>query len=100
MLFQRLLEYVGVAPERVQVRWISGSEGQKFAAAVGELAPGWGCEVGLAVDALRAGFRVVEVPVAMSHRATGRRPGGFLHRLRQGLDIGRALLPRLVQRPP
>jgi len=38
MLFQRLLEYVGVAPERVQVRWISGSEGQKFAAAVGELA--------------------------------------------------------------
>ena len=29
-VFKRLLEYVGIEPERFQVRWISGSEGQKF----------------------------------------------------------------------
>ncbi|MGF7185114.1 coenzyme F420-reducing hydrogenase delta subunit [Desulfitispora alkaliphila] len=26
-----MLEYVGVDPKRFQARWISGSEGQKFA---------------------------------------------------------------------
>lgn len=31
LVFKRLLEYVGIEPERFQVRWISGSEGQKFA---------------------------------------------------------------------
>ncbi|SJZ67074.1 Methyl-viologen-reducing hydrogenase, delta subunit [Selenihalanaerobacter shriftii] len=28
---KRLLEYVGFNPERLYVKWISGSEGQKFA---------------------------------------------------------------------
>jgi F420-non-reducing hydrogenase iron-sulfur subunit len=31
LLLQKLLEYVGVEPERFQVRWVSASEGAKFA---------------------------------------------------------------------
>ena len=61
-----------------------------------DLAPRFGLEVGLTVDALRAGARVVELPVAMDHRHTGRSPAGFLHRARQGADAARALWPRLT----
>jgi len=32
-----LLEYMGIDPRRFQVRWISGSEGQKFAETVRQL---------------------------------------------------------------
>lgn len=31
LVFKRLLENVGIDPDRFQIRWISGSEGQKFA---------------------------------------------------------------------
>ena len=37
LLAKRLIEYLGVEPERLQVRWISGSEGQKFADTVREM---------------------------------------------------------------
>ena len=60
------------------------------------LAPRFGLEVGLTVDAVRAGARVVEVPVVMDHRHTGRSWSGFVHRGRQGADITRALWPRLT----
>jgi hypothetical protein len=60
------------------------------------LAPRFGLEVGLTVDAVRAGARVVEVPVDMEHRHTGRGPAGFAHRGRQGADAARALWPRLT----
>ena len=50
----------------------------------------------MTLDALRFGFAVVEVPVAMRHRATGRDVAGFAHRAHQGLDIVRAAAPRLV----
>jgi hypothetical protein len=63
-------------------------------AAVRPLAPGFGVEVAMTVDAIRAGFRVVEVPVAMRHVPTGRDVAGFVHRGRQGLDLLRAALPR------
>ena len=36
------------------------------------LAAGWGVEVGMLLDVLRAGLRVIEVPVDFTHRATGR----------------------------
>jgi glycosyltransferase involved in cell wall biosynthesis len=62
--------------------------------AVRPLAPGFGVEVAMTVDAVRAGFRVVEVPVDMRHAPTGRDLSGFLHRARQGLDLLRATLPR------
>jgi hypothetical protein len=61
-----------------------------------ELAPRFGLEVGLTVDAVRAGARVVEVPVDMDHHHTGRSWSGFAHRGRQGADIVRALWPRLT----
>jgi hypothetical protein len=50
------------------------------------LAPGFGCEVRMTIDAARAGLRVEERELDLRHRATGRDPGGFLHRGRQLLD--------------
>ena len=61
-----------------------------------DLAPRFGLEVGMTVDAARAGARVVELPVEMDHRHTGRSLAGFAHRARQGADVARALWPRLV----
>jgi hypothetical protein len=45
---------------------------------------------------VRAGVRVVEVPAAVSHRATGRGVRGFEHRGRQALEIALALIPRAL----
>jgi hypothetical protein len=47
--------------------------------------------VGLDIDALRAGLRVLEVRTTMHHAATGRDWAGFRHRGRQLLHILRAL---------
>jgi glycosyltransferase involved in cell wall biosynthesis len=61
------------------------------------LAPGFGAEVAMTVDAVRLGLRIVEVPVRMTHRPTGRTPAGFAHRGRQAVDVVRASLPRLLR---
>jgi glycosyltransferase involved in cell wall biosynthesis len=61
------------------------------------LAGGFGLETGMTIDAVRAGFRVSEVPADLSHRETGRDVQGFAHRGRQGLDILVAVLPRALQ---
>jgi glucosyl-3-phosphoglycerate synthase len=61
------------------------------------LADGFGLETAMTIDAVRLGFRVGEVPVEMTHRATGRGPEGFLHRARQGWDIARAIVPRALR---
>lgn len=53
-------------------------------------ASGYGMEVGMTLDALRAGRRVLEIELDLEHRATGRSVAGFLHRGRQLLDILRA----------
>jgi glycosyl transferase family 2 len=50
------------------------------------LAPGFGCEVRMTIDAVRAGLRVEELDLALRHRATARDLGGFLHRGRQLLE--------------
>ena len=50
------------------------------------LAPGFGCEVRMTIDAVRAGLRVEERELPLRHRATGRDAGGFAHRGRQLLD--------------
>lgn len=34
---QRMLEFTGVEPQRFQVRWVSGSEGPRFAQIISEL---------------------------------------------------------------
>ncbi len=58
----------------------------------------FGLEVAMTIDAIEAGARVVEVEAAIEHRHTGRSLRGFSHRARQGVDIIRALLPRLTSR--
>jgi glycosyltransferase involved in cell wall biosynthesis len=57
-------------------------------------ADGWGLEVGMTIDAVRAGGRIEEIELPLSHRATGRTPAGFLHRARQLRDIRRAVRQR------
>jgi glycosyltransferase involved in cell wall biosynthesis len=61
------------------------------------LAAGFGLETAMTIDAARLGFRIGEVDVEMSHRATGRGFSGFLHRGRQGADILRAVVPRALR---
>ena len=58
------------------------------------LASGWGVEVGLTVDVLRAGGRVVELPCDLRHRVTGRDLASQVHRARQLAGVTRALLER------
>jgi hypothetical protein len=60
------------------------------------LAPGFGCEVRMTIDAVRAGLRVEERELRLRHRATGRDAGGFAHRGRQLLDAVLACGPTAV----
>ncbi len=62
--------------------------------AVLPFARGYGMELGMTVDALRAGYRVAEYELDLHHRATGRSFAGFLHRGRQLLDFTRAYRTR------
>jgi glycosyltransferase involved in cell wall biosynthesis len=57
-------------------------------------ARGYGMEIGMTVDAVRAGYRLQEYELDLEHRATGRDLGGFLHRARQLADFARAYLAR------
>lgn len=91
------------------IRWLSGFEAQQplsgqraitadCLAAVRPLAGGFGVETAMTIDAVRAGFRVVEVPVpGLTHRATGRTLKGFAHRGRQGAQIAQATLARVAR---
>ncbi|HVE46572.1 MAG TPA: glycosyltransferase [Acidimicrobiales bacterium] len=56
----------------------------------------FGLETAMTIDARRAGANVVEVDLDMDHRHTGRSLAGFRHRARQGIDVARALWPRLT----
>jgi glycosyltransferase involved in cell wall biosynthesis len=62
--------------------------------AVLPFAPRFGMEIGMTVDAHRAGFRVVEVELPLEHRATGRTAAGFAHRARQLKDFLRVYAAR------
>jgi glycosyltransferase involved in cell wall biosynthesis len=57
-------------------------------------AAGYGMEIGMTIDAVRAGHRVVEIELDLSHRASGRTLSGFAHRGRQLIDFTRAYLAR------
>jgi glycosyltransferase involved in cell wall biosynthesis len=58
------------------------------------LADGFGMELGMTVDAVRAGRRVQEIELPLTHRATYRTIGGFVHRARQLRDFRRAVAAR------
>jgi glycosyltransferase involved in cell wall biosynthesis len=55
---------------------------------------GYGMELGMTIDALRGGGRLLEIELDLSHRSTGRTPAGFLHRARQLADFARAYARR------
>jgi glycosyltransferase involved in cell wall biosynthesis len=57
-------------------------------------ADGYGMEIGMTVDAVRAGHGVDEVVLDLTHRASGRTPAGFAHRARQLVDFVRVFLAR------
>ena len=81
---ERLCGYRAAAP-------ISGQRALSPAAmrAAYPFAPGYGMEIGITVDVVRAGLRVREIELDLAHRATGRTLGGFLHRYRQLRDFRR-----------
>jgi glycosyltransferase involved in cell wall biosynthesis len=57
-------------------------------------ARGYGMEVGMTIDAVRAGFELREYELDLSHRASGRSLAGFAHRARQLADFARVYLAR------
>lgn len=57
-------------------------------------ARGYGMEIGMTVDTVRAGFRLREYELDLSHRATGRNLGGFIHRAKQLRDFAHAYRTR------
>jgi glycosyltransferase involved in cell wall biosynthesis len=65
--------------------------------AASPLARGWGVEVGLTIDVLGAGFRVLEVPCDLQHRVTGSDWRGQIHRVRQYRDVWLAIAVRRLR---
>jgi glycosyltransferase involved in cell wall biosynthesis len=63
-------------------------------------ARGYGMEVGMTVDAVRAGFRLREYELDLEHRATARDLAGFVHRARQLADFARVYRARRGGRRP
>jgi Glycosyl transferase family 2 len=61
-------------------------------------APGFGVEVAMTINALRAGLRVIEVEVDLHHNPTGKDLAGILHRARQARAITRELTRRRAWR--
>ena len=68
---------------------ISGQRAMRTEAlrAVLPFASGYGMEIGMTVDAIRANYRIREYELELTHRATGRSFAGFLHRGRQLADF-------------
>lgn len=64
------------------------------------LARGWGVEVGMTVDVLRAGLRIAEVRADLHHRVTGTDWRAQLHRARQYRDVWLALTARGLRQVP
>jgi glycosyltransferase involved in cell wall biosynthesis len=62
--------------------------------AVLPLAKGYGMEIGMTVDAVRAGYRLREYELDLEHRATGRDFKGFLHRAGQLRDFALVFFAR------
>ncbi|MFI4991267.1 MAG: glycosyltransferase [Solirubrobacterales bacterium] len=84
---------------RCGLRTIAPISGQRAlsAAALADVLPfahGFGMEVGMTIDAVRAGHSLSELELELEHRATGRTLAGFRHRGAQLLDFARAYVSR------
>jgi glycosyltransferase involved in cell wall biosynthesis len=66
--------------------------------AVLPFAKGFGMEIGMTVDAVRAGYQVGEYEIDLEHRATIRDARGFLHRAVQLRDFVRVVASRALRR--
>lgn len=68
---------------------ISGQRALSYAAleAVTPFHDAFGMEIGMTIDAVRAGLTVKEIELDLAHRATGKSLRGFLHRGRQLKDF-------------
>lgn len=86
---ERLCGYRPIAP-------ISGQRALSPAAvrAAYPFAAGFGMEIGITVDVVRAGLGVREIELDLEHRATGKTLAGFLHRARQLRDFRRVVKSR------
>jgi glycosyltransferase involved in cell wall biosynthesis len=62
--------------------------------AVLPFAPSYGMEIGMTVDAVRAGYKLKEYELDLEHRATGKSFAGFVHRARQLRDFARVYRSR------
>lgn len=65
--------------------------------AINGFRPGWGLEVGMTIDAYHRGFRIVEIPLELTHRETERNWAGFFHRGEQFWDIFLTLITTFWQ---
>lgn len=55
--------------------------------AVTPFSEAFGVELAMTINALRQGFKVIEVPTTMKHNETGRDLSGFIHRGKQFVDV-------------
>lgn len=62
---------------------------------IGGFEQGFGVETAMTIDALRSGYSIVEVPLPLTHRVTGRNWAGFRHRGRQFWHILRVVCRRM-----
>ncbi|MEW1951849.1 glycosyltransferase family 2 protein [Terrabacter sp. NPDC080008] len=67
-------------------------------AAATPFARGWGVEVGMTIDVLDAGLRILEVPCDLQHRVTGTDWRSQVHRAAQYRDVALALGVRRLRR--
>lgn len=63
--------------------------------AIAPLPDDFGLELGMLIDILAQGYRVLEVDVDMCHDVTGRDWAGFVHRGSQFIQISKLLLKKL-----
>lgn len=93
------------------IKWLTGFEasaplsGQRairrdLLQKLGKIDKGFGIEVSLTVDALRAGYRIREVPVGFFHRETGNDWRGYSHRGKEFVAIGRTLCTKWWEGKP
>jgi glycosyltransferase involved in cell wall biosynthesis len=57
-------------------------------------ARGWGMEIGITIDAVRAGYSLCEYELDLEHRASGLSLRGFAHRAAQLRDFARVYVSR------